>query len=52
MKENIRAIVVYIAANFESNRLAGKRSNIRNFEYESNIRPILSIQQHKVVELI
>jgi len=42
MKENIPAIFVYIAANFLiSNRIAGKRSNIRNFEYELNIRPIL-----------
>ena len=24
-----------------SNRIAGKRSNIRNFEYELNIRPFL-----------
>ena len=36
MKETIRAIFVYIAANFR------KRSNIRNLEYESNIRLILT----------
>ena len=30
----------FIAANF---RIAGKRSNIRYFEYESNVRPILTV---------
>ena len=47
MKETIRAIFVSetIRANFLiSNRIARKRSNIRNSEYESNIRPILSVQ--------
>ena len=29
---------------FESNRIATIRSNIRNFEYETNIRPILTVQ--------
>ena len=42
MKENTQAIFVYIAARFRiSNRIADKRSNIQNFEYETNIRPIL-----------
>ena len=27
-------------SNFESNPIPGKRSNIRNFKHESNIRPI------------
>ena len=31
-------------SNFESNRITGKRSNIRNLEYESIIRPILSVR--------
>ena len=32
----------YIAANFQIlNRIAGIRSNINNFKYESNIHPIL-----------
>ena len=45
MKENIRTIFVSSCEllNFESNRIAGKRSNIRNFKYELNIRPILNI---------
>ena len=30
-------------SNFESNRIARKHSNIRNFEYDSNIRPIHSL---------
>jgi len=43
MKKNILAIFVYIFANFRiSNRIPGNRSNIRNYEYKSNIRPILS----------
>jgi len=43
MKENIRAIFVYLAVNFQiSNRITGRRSNIRNFEYKLNIRPILT----------
>ena len=41
MKENIRAIFAYIAANFRIESNIGKRSNILNFEYESNIRPFL-----------
>ena len=42
MKERIRAMFVYIAANFRiSNRIATKRMNIRNLEYESNIHSIL-----------
>ena len=47
MRENIRVIFAYIASNFESNRMATKRSNIRNFEYESNIRPILKTQNRQ-----
>ena len=39
MKENIRAIFAYAATNFRI-----ERSNIRNLEYESNIRPILTTQ--------
>ena len=42
MKENIRGIFAYKATNFRiSNRIAINRLNIRNLEYESNIRPIL-----------
>ena len=44
MKENIRAILIYIAANFRIESNSGKKSsNIRNFEYELNIRPILIV---------
>ena len=42
MKENIRTIFIYIASNFELNCIATKRLNILNFEYESNICPILN----------
>ena len=42
-KGNIRAIL--------SNRIATKRSNIRNFEYESSIRPILNVYTESVAML-
>ena len=38
----------FIAAMFESNRIARKRSNIRNFENESNIHPIRHTLRHTV----
>ena len=40
MKENILAIFAYIAASY---RIETKCSNNRNFEYEPNIRPIISV---------
>ena len=40
IKENIRAIFVYIAANFRISNRIEYRENFRIFEYESNIRPI------------
>jgi len=43
MKENILAIFVYVAANFQILN-HGKHLNIRNFEYESNICPTLITQ--------
>ena len=48
IKTNFWAIFVYSCtfSNFESNRIAGKRSNIRNFEYELNVRPILNTYAH------
>ena len=41
MNENIPAIFIYIAANFELNRIAEKGSNIRNFKHKSNSVPSL-----------
>ena len=50
MKETIRAIFVYSCdffSNFESNRIAGKCSNIQNVEYELNIHPFLSAKSNR-----
>ena len=38
-KENFRTMFVFIAENY---RIAGKRSNVQNFENETDIRPILN----------